>query len=474
MLSTHIASQIYGNFGFEPTPEQKKIINSLSEYIVSPHQHSLFVINGYAGTGKTYLLGAVVKTFKSIGIKSILMAPTGRAAKVMSQYCQSPAFTIHKKIYRQKKISADSAVFDLNINKDNDTIYIVDEASMLSNSSSELSMFGSGRLIDDMVEYINNGSNNKLIIVGDNAQLPPVGLDGSPALNPDQMRCYGDVNYNTLCEVVRQGEFSGILHNATLVREMIEQGWVDAPCFDLSNKDVERITGAELIEALDDSYRKAGMDQTTVITRSNKRANQYNQGIRRTILDFDEEICSGDMIMVVKNNYFYVEQDKTTDLDFIANGDVAMVRRIYKTRDIYGFRFAYVGLSFPDYNDYEMECWILLDTLHSDAPSLTRDQNARLFTNVEQDYIDIKNKRNRYKKIKENEFFNALQVKFAYAITCHKAQGGQWQSVFLDTMLFGDEPMTREFQRWLYTALTRATEKLYLVNWGDRFFKEDI
>jgi len=470
MLCDHIASQIYSYFGFEPTLEQKNLIARLSSYIVSAQEQSIFIVNGYAGTGKTTLIGALVKALSGMEIKSVLMAPTGRAAKVMSGYCDTTAFTIHKKIYRQKKIGAETAMFDLNINKDNNTVYIVDEASMLSNHSSETSMFGSGRLIDDLLEYINTGSDNRLILVGDDAQLPPVGLDFSPALNPLQMERYGEIDYASLTEVVRQEKDSGILHNATIVRQMLDDGEVGFPTFDAGFPDIQRITGGELIEALQDSYAGEGIGGTAIITRSNKRANQYNQGVRRNILGYDEELSSGDVLMIVKNNYFYGEDQENSPIEFIANGDVAVVKRIYKNAEMYGFRYAYVKLSLPDYDDYELECWILLDTLHSESPALTREQSSRLFYAVEGDYLDIKNRRNRYKKIQENEFFNALQVKFAYAATCHKAQGGQWPNVFVDTMIFGNEMMTRDFQRWMYTALTRATGKLYLVNWDKRFF----
>ena len=470
MLSDHIATQIYSYFGFEPTLEQKNLIAALASYIVSSGEDSLFVVNGYAGTGKTTLIGALVKALGQMEIKSVLMAPTGRAAKVMSGYCDTPAFTIHKKIYRQKKLDGEQALFDLNINKDNNTIYIVDEASMLSNNPSETSAFGSGRLIDDMIDYIRTGRDNRLIIVGDDAQLPPVGFDFSPALNPLHMERYGTVDYASLTEVVRQGKDSGILHNATAVRRMLDDGEIGFPDFDTDFKDIFRIPGSRLMESLQDSYASHGTEGTAIVTRSNKRANRYNQGVRASILGYDEEICSGDILMVVKNNYFYVGQDESSGLEFIANGDVAVVRRIYGTEEVYGFRFAEVKLSFPDYGDYQMECLIMLDTLHSESPSLTREQSSRLFYAIEEDYLNIKNRSKRYKEIQQNKYYNALQVKFGYAATCHKAQGGQWPNVFVDTMIFGDEQMTRDFQRWMYTAITRATEKLYLVNWDKRFF----
>lgn len=471
MICNYIASQMYANFTFVPTNEQKKLINSLSSYIAEADNESIFMINGYAGTGKTTIIASLVAALGSVQINSVLMAPTGRAAKVMSQYCNKGAYTIHKKIYRQKVVGAENSKFSLNINKDNNTVYIVDEASMLSNAGGDNSVFGSGRLIDDLIEWVNMGSDNRLILVGDDAQLPPVGLDFSPALNPLQMGHYGEIHYETLLEVVRQAAESGILLNATKIRESIENQMVIDPVFDLTIDDVRRVTGGELIEEIENSYSRFGKDDTIVVTRSNKRANQYNQGIRRTILGYEDEINSGDMLMVVKNNYFWIDKEQNKDFEFAANGDIAVVRKLHKTKEIYGFRYGYMTLEFPDYDGFTMECWVLLDTLHSDAPSLTREQSSRLFYTIEQDYAEIGNKRNRYRKIMENEFFNALQVKFAYAVTCHKAQGGQWSSVFIDQLLFGQEQMTREFQRWLYTAVTRARQKLYLVNWNERFFE---
>lgn len=472
MICNYIESQIYANFAFEPTFEQKKLINTISGYISQAEEGAILMVNGYAGTGKTTIIASLVAALRAIEIGCVLMAPTGRAAKVMSQYCTAPAYTIHKKIYRQRVVGAQDSPFSLNINKNNNTVYIVDEASMLSNSNGGSdSIFGSGSLIDDLLEYVNMGSDNRLILIGDDAQLPPVGFDFSPALNPLFMAQYAaDVEYATLSQVMRQAAESGILLNATNIRKDIETQNVILPKFDLSIKDVVSIGGQDLIEELESSYSNFGKDDTIVICRSNKRANQYNQGIRRTILDYDEEICAGDMLMVVKNNYYWVDKEQNQDFEFVANGDVAIVRRIHKIREVYGFRYGYMTLEFADYDHFMMECWVMLDTLHSDAPSLTREQSSRLFQTVELDYADIGNKRNRYRKIMENEFYNALQVKFAYAVTCHKAQGGQWSAVFIDQMLFGDEPMTVEFQRWLYTALTRAKQRLYLVNWGEKFF----
>lgn len=471
MLNSHIATQIYNNFVFQPTLEQKNIINSLGSYISDSYSGDIFIINGYAGTGKTTLIAALVKTLEQFSILHTLMAPTGRAAKVMSQYSNKKAFTIHKKIYRQKIAGASGGTFSLQPNKANDAIYIVDEASMLSNDSLDTSAFGSGCLIDDLLQYINQGNNNRLILVGDDAQLPPVGLDRSPALNGEYMCRYGTVHYHTLQEVVRQAHDSLILKNATSIRKALDENTIELPQFEIDQKQVVRVAGDELIDAIDSSYRQVGKEDTIIITRSNKRANLFNNGVRRSVLDLDEELSVGDIIMVVKNNYHYTAQDKECTMDFIANGDTAVVERVLAHKDIYGFRYALVRLRMPDYDNYTFEALVMLDTLQSESPSLTREQSNRLFTTIEQDYADIGDKRKRYAMIMQNKYFNALQIKFAYAVTCHKAQGGQWQHIYLDQMIFGGEPMTRDFQRWLYTAVTRAQGKLHLVSWPDSFFK---
>ncbi len=477
-LSSHIATQIYSNFAFAPTAEQKKLIDALAEYLTSGDESAVFLINGYAGTGKTTVIGALVRTLRQMELPCVLMAPTGRAAKVMSRYAGAEAYTIHKTIYRERTAGgAEGSKFDLNFNKSHDTLYLIDEASMLTGRAATLTgegaAFGTGDLIEDMFDYIRLGRNNKVILVGDQAQLPPVGYDYSPALSPEYMAKYGTVWNFTLSEVVRQQGDSGILYNATEIRGMIEAGFADIPQFSVDFPDVVRLDGRELIDEIDSCYGRYGQSETAIITRSNKRANHYNQGVRRTILDYDEEIGSGDMLMVVMNNYHYVERDPHAKMDFIANGDIARVHRIYKTREKYGFHFAYAELEFPDYDDYSLECWLLLDVLHSDAPSLSREQQSRLFLAVEQEYAEIKQKGKRYKAVLGDEFYSALQVKFAYAITCHKAQGGQWAAIFLDVMLFGDELMTLELLRWLYTAVTRATKRLYLVNYDERFFVEN-
>ncbi|MBO5831327.1 MAG: AAA family ATPase [Alistipes sp.] len=470
MLNTHISHQIYAKLSFDATNNQKKIIEKLSAWLADDDYSRIFLLNGYAGTGKTTIIAAFVAAIKELGIKPILLAPTGRAAKVLTRYSKMAAYTIHKKIYREKSISGYQSKFSLDYNREHDAVFIVDEASMLSTSSSD-SSFGSGNLLGDLVEYVRQGKRCRLMLVGDDAQLPPVGDDYSPALQPSELLPYGDVEYATMDEVVRQSQDSGILFNATMLRCMLENDIYQIPLFDLTFKDFRQVQGGELLEELQDCYDRFGRDETIVITRSNKRANRYNEGIRRHNLSAEEEIESGDMLMIVKNNYHYAEQDKSSPMSFVANGDVVRLKRIRRFEEFYGFRFIDATLQFPDYDDYEMQAKIMLDTLSSESPSLSREESNRLFMEVEKDYMDITVKSKRYKAIRENSHFNAMQIKFAYAITCHKAQGGQWKAVFVDRCLFGDEPMTRDMLRWLYTAITRATERVYLVNFDERFFE---
>ena len=470
MLNTHISHQIYAKLSFDATNNQKKIIEKLSAWLSDDDYSRIFLLNGYAGTGKTTIIAAFVAALKELGIKPILLAPTGRAAKVLTRYSKLTAYTIHKKIYREKSISDYQSKFSLDYNREKDAVFIVDEASMLSTTSTD-SSFGSGNLLDDLVQYVRQGKRCRLMLVGDDAQLPPVGDDYSPALQPSELLPYGDVEYGTMDEVVRQSHDSGILFNATMLRCMLENNIYEIPRFDLSYKDFRQVQGGELLEELQDCYDRFGRDETIVITRSNKRANRYNEGIRRHNLSAEEEIESGDMLMIVKNNYFYAEQEKDSPMSFVANGDVARLKRIRRFEEFYGFRFIDATLQFPDYDDYEMQVKILMDTLSSESPSLTREQSNQLFIEVEKDYADITVKSKRYKAIRENAHFNAMQVKFAYAVTCHKAQGGQWSAVFVDRCLFGDESMSRDMLRWLYTAITRATERVYLVNFDERFFE---
>ncbi len=470
MLNTYIAGQIYAKISFGATLSQKKVVEKLSEYLSSSDYSRIFVLNGYAGTGKTTLISALVAVLRETGVKSVLLAPTGRAAKVLTRYSGQQAFTIHKRIYRQRTNADYESKYSLDMNKEQGAVFIVDEASMLSDSSGDGQIFGSGSLLEDLITYVRKGRDCRLILVGDNAQLPPVGADYSPALEPSALLHYGDVTYTSMDDVVRQSVESGILFNATMVRCMLENNLCEIPRFDLSRPDIEAIDGGEFLEKLQDCYDTYGRDETIVVTRSNKRANRFNEGVRRYILSAEEAIESGDMLMVVKNNYHYTERIENCPMNFIANGDIARLKKIRRFEDFYGFHFADAVLSFADYDDTEIECKILLDTIASESPSLTREESRRLFDEVEKDYTDIKSRIKRYKEIRENPHFNAVQVKFAYAVTCHKAQGGQWRAVFVDRCLFGDEPMTKDMLRWLYTAVTRATDKLYLVNFDKRFF----
>lgn len=468
MLNNYLTQQIKRNFCYQPTEEQEKAIECIADFLFKPENDTLLLLKGYAGTGKTTLIGAVVRTLSEMRAGYVLMASTGRAAKVFSRYSGFSAYTIHKKIYRQKSFSNDLDNFSLNDNLHKNTLFIVDEASMISNDGLSGASFGSGRLLDDLIEYVYAGQGCRLLIIGDDAQLPPVGEDESPALSAEVLRGYGlDVTECILTEVIRYSGRNGILSNATMLRErMAADDIYDLPVLTLKGyEDISSIPGSELIEAINSSYNEVGMDETMVICRSNKRAYLYNKGIRNTILYREEELSTGDILMIAKNNYHWTADCK--EMDFIANGDIAVVRRVRRTQEMYGFSFADVVLSFPDHNDIEFELKILLDTLHSDYPSLSKEDSDRLFNAVMEDYSDITNKKERMKKLKEDSFYNALQVKYAYAVTCHKAQGGQWKRIFIDQGYITEDTFTPDYYRWLYTALTRASEKLYLVNWPE-------
>ena len=468
MLNEHIASQIYANFAFAPTLGQKKIIEALASWLSDADPERIFILNGYAGTGKTSIIAAFVATLKKLRIKPVMLAPTGRAAKVFSGYAGQKAFTIHKKIYRQKVFSNETDNFVANQNLHRNTLFIVDEASMIANEGLSGGHFGSGRLLDDLVQYVYNGLGCRLMLIGDTAQLPPIGEEESPALSVAALQGYGlEVTECVLTKVVRQTEGSGILSNATALRErIVNEDFFEYPKISCKNyPDIRILPGSELIEAIDECYGHVGLDETIVICRSNKRASLYNKGIRNTVLYREDELNTGDMLMVAKNNYFWGADCK--ELDFIANGDVAVVRRVRRVREMYGFRFADVVLAFPDYDGIELEVKILLDTLHSELPSLSKEENDRLFYAVLEDYADLPTKRERMKKMKEDPYYNALQVKYAYAVTCHKAQGGQWKRVFLDQGYMTEDMLSPDYFRWLYTAFTRATDLLYLVNWPE-------
>lgn len=466
MITDELKYRIHKALAMTPTKEQGKAINVFCNFLVERNEQSVMLLRGSAGTGKTTLAAAIVKMLKEMKQKIVLLAPTGRAAKVFSLYAGNPAYTIHRRIYRQRS-AGDLSAFNLNVNLQSNTIFIIDEASMIANEGFSDSSFGSGRLLDDLIEYVYNGNNCRMMLIGDRAQLPPVGEEESPALQSDFLRGYGlEVFDCDLNEVLRQSQESGILYNATQIRELQSQflsGMSDIlmpkirlNCF----ADIKVVPGDELIETMATSYSEVGMDETMVITRSNKRANIYNQGIRNMILGREEQLSSGDMLMVVRNNYHYSHPSS-----FIANGDRMRVRRIRNIRELYGFHFADITVEFPDYEDSELTATALLNTLTAEAPSLTREQMEHLYNNVMADYADIPLKADRTKRLKEDPYYNALQVKFAYAITCHKAQGGQWAHIYLDQGYMTDEMLSPDYIHWLYTAFTRASEKLFLVNW---------
>ena len=471
MINRYLASQIKVNFPFEPTVEQENSIEKLAEFILSGDDRKVFLLCGYAGTGKTSLISALVRTMEQLERKTVLLAPTGRAAKVFSSYSGKSAHTIHKCIYRQKSIM-DSSVFTLTENRAQHTLFIVDEASMISNDGNPMTC--SNGLLDDLIEFVYSGRGCSMLLLGDTAQLPPVGEMQSPALTESYLRSmFLDVTSVELRQVMRQLNDSGILYNATMLRQRIEEEETyDLPNIKLKEfTDICNVQGEELIEAIESSYNKAGVDETIILCRSNKRANVYNEGIRRRILYREEELSRGDMLMIVKNNYFWREQlgkeDKTIleKLDFIANGDMAEIIRVHGTEEMYGFRFADVTLSLIDYEDCEIDVKIMLDTLTSESPSLTREENEKLFTAVWEDYPEIRSKRKRMEEIRKNPYYNALQVKYGYAVTCHKAQGGEWKRVFIDQGYLSEDMVNPDYYRWLYTAFTRASEKLHLVNW---------
>ena len=478
MIIDELKYKILQQFGFPPTQEQAHALEVFAEFLTDRDPHAVMILRGSAGTGKTTLSGAIVRTLKEIRQKVILLAPTGRAAKVFSLNSGSPAYTIHRRIYREKSFSGVEGQFNLNDNLYTDTLFMVDEASMIANMGLGGMSFGSGCLLDDLVHFVYQGRNDRLLLIGDKAQLPPVGEEESPALHAAMLEGYGLKVYECdLNEVLRQSEESGILYNATMIRQMITHDDItQLPKIHFAGySDIKPMPGAELIEALADSYHHVGLDDTIVVTRSNKRANIFNQGIRNMVLDREEELSQGDILMIVKNNYYWMEEERksnnklqSNDIPaFLANGDRAKVLKVRRRIDLYGFRFATLLLQFPDYGNYELEATVLLDTLTSEAPALTHEQQEQLFHQIEEDYQDIPLKADRMKAIRQDQFFNALQVKFAYAVTCHKAQGGQWAHVYVDQGYMTDDMLNPDYIHWLYTAFTRATEMLYLVNWPE-------
>ncbi len=472
MRQYKVAELLLANLDHTPTGDQKETVDAISEFVAEKRSRSLFILAGYAGTGKTSLISALVKGLAALRLKSVLLAPTGRAAKVLAHFAASKSYTIHKKIYRQKSAREGVGTFVLDRNLHKDTLFIVDEASMIGSDRSDGSNFGSGNLLSDLLEYVYSGAGCKLLLAGDTAQLPPVGSRLSPALDTYGISLSGyNVVSRELRDVVRQSELSGILVNATALRSTIDSGvWSTPELIAEGFDDIERISGEDLTDSLNDAYNSKGVEDTVVVVNSNRLANVYNNGIRRTIFFRDEEVSAGDLLMVVKNNYFWLDESGGEDgAAFIANGDVAEVQRVKKCEERYGLRFAEMSLWFPDYQA-GVDAWVVLDTLNSDSPSLPSEKVRELYHSVAEDYSHIRSRRKQWEAIRNDPWFNALQVKFAYAVTCHKAQGGQWKRVFIDQGHFNRQEPASDYLRWLYTAVTRATEKLSLVNFSDKYF----
>lgn len=478
-MTTHeFVDLILERFGYAPTADQKHALEVFASFLackggeggVYGMRAPVMILRGSAGTGKTSIVAAIVKTLLSLRQKVILLAPTGRAAKVLAQSCGIAASTIHRKIYRQKGVGAS---FSLDVNMHTDTLFVVDEASMISTQPQSLRssvVFGSenGSVIDDLVTYVYSGRNCRMMLVGDTAQLPPVGESEAPALMSSVLECYGIRVFDSdLSEVVRQRQQSGILWNATMIRQLITHDTATSlPKIRFQGfADIRMVNGTELIESLEESYGRVGVDETIVVTRSNKRANIYNNGIRQRVVDHEGALCSGDRVMVVRNHYFDKPQHEGSNMSFVANGDIAVVRRVRNVRELYGFTFADLTLCFPDYDDFELQITSVLDVLQSEAPAMTEVQQQQLFDGVMLDYADIPHKSDRLKALREDVYYNALQIKFAYAVTCHKAQGGEWCHVYVDQGYMTDDMLTADYIHWLYTAFTRATDTLYLVNW---------
>lgn len=504
MLADELKYQIQKEFRFEQTAGQRVVTDTFAHFIMSRDDRSAMILRGSAGTGKTSLAGAIVRTMKKTGHNVVLLAPTGRAAKVFSVNSGHPAYTIHRRIYRQRKFDGDASTFCLGFNTMQDTLFMVDEASMVTAGQGDNMMFGGvGCLLDDLIRFVYEGRNCRLMFIGDKAQLPPIGEEESPALMRRVIESYGLTVFDCdLDEVLRQSHDSGILWNATMIRLMITHDEVTRmPKVRFRGfADIHMVPGNELIESLATSYSRVGMDETMVVTRSNKRANIYNIGIRNTILDREEELTTGDILMIVKNNYFYslspqgdntrigdcglrnentavkiekqsispssIPNPQSSTSTFIANGDRAIVQRVRNIRELYGFRFADLLLQFPDYDCAELQTTVIMDSLTTEAPALTREQSEKLFYSVLEDYAHIPQKAERMRKMKEDLYYNALQIKYAYAVTCHKAQGGQWAHVYIDQGYMTDDMLTSDYIHWLYTAFTRASEQLFLVNWA--------
>lgn len=472
MLDSFFYNQMLIKLGNTPTISQSNAIKLLSDFIYDKNNFCIFMLKGYAGTGKTTLISAFINLLSDMKMKTVLLAPTGRAAKVLSEYSNHHASTIHKNIYRKKSSNQVNSNFDINFNNHKDTIFIIDEASMIGNITQMNNIFGSGRLLDDMFNFIFSGRNCKIILLGDSAQLPPVGTFLSPALDKNYLESMDmNVFYIELFDVVRQSLDSGILFNATLIRDSIKVGVAELPKLKIKGfNDVVAISGVEFLEEIENCYSKFGMEQTKVVCKTNKYANKYNQGIRNRILWYEEEITNGDLVMVVKNNYSWLPEK--SEIDFIANGDILEIVRVGKKTEIYGYRYVDLLVKFIDFPSLEIEVKAILDTLNVDSAGMDSEYYKNLYNELLIDYSHIEDIKKRNEAIFNDPYYNALQIKYAYALTCHKSQGGQWKSVFIDHGWLNIESMNAEiryeFLRWLYTAVTRASEKLYFVN----FLKE--
>jgi len=481
MIKDYFSELILEKFGFQPTIQQREVTDLLADFLLAEGDEAVFLLRGFAGTGKTSLVSALVRALEELKRECVLIAPTGRAAKVFSGYAGHVAYTVHKRIYRQKSIDQDS-LFSLNYNMKANLLFICDEASMVANDGTGGSVYGTGRLLDDLVHFVYNGKGCRLILMGDTAQLPPVGEGESPALQDDVMAGYGlNVISYTMTQVVRQTRTSGILWNATYLRGLIGmEVTMRLPRIRFNGfADIRRVRGDELIETLEQCYHRDGLDETMIVTRSNKRAHIYNNGIRNQILWREAELEAGDLLMVARNNYFWA-QDEATPVEFIANGDIIRIARVTNEHSVYGFRFADATIQLVDYDGFELDVKLILDALHTEAPALTHEQQQQLFQQVMEDYEEVNaappgerpqwkraTKSEKLKALKQDPCYNALQVKYAYAVTCHKAQGGQWTNVFIDQGYMTEDMLGPDYFRWLYTALTRATQRAFFVNWPD-------
>ncbi|MBP3562983.1 MAG: AAA family ATPase [Bacteroidales bacterium] len=482
--SDFLYSGFLSHLHHDPTPCQDSLLRKVADF-VSSDEDDIMIVNGYAGTGKTTAVSAVISVMKQYGTKCVLLAPTGRAAKVLSSYAGQPAYTIHKHIYRQKSVGGDGfGQFTLAPNKDKETLFVVDEVSLIgidAGQQQSSTAFGSGNLLEDLITFVRSGVECKVIMIGDSAQLSPIGLDASPALSKDYMAMMGGTVFAEMTTVVRQQKESGILYNATLIRQLLTELEYGPGVMDLCDlglevspfDDVERIGGGELIEKISDAYARYGEDETVILCRSNRRAIKYNLGVRSTVQFKEERLVRDDKLMIVKNCYQFVENIK--DMDYIANGDIAKLIKISKYEERYGLHFAEARISFPDYDDQEIVAKVILDTLESESASLTYEQSNLLYQGVNEDYSHITTKKKRYEAVREDKYYNALQLKYANAVTCHKSQGGQWKCVFIDNPFWQEEltqdDLTQDDLKWLYTAMTRATEKVYLVNFKDELFE---